>query len=238
MRTLIYSHHDLFIDTLTPPLTALDHSVLVANTHHQATNCLRLSLPSYVIVDAVSNDALQFCTRISEQHLKKPCPALLVIGADGRWLDATFEHRIHLLPPIDDDAWLMKFTRLIKRLSLPTLATQIHDLTASDDDYLMIKLHRTQEKIRLSDIYFCQSEHKYTKVHHRYGMTLIDDSLSSLLERFEGKLLRIHRHTLVNIQFIRKLQLTDKKHMLTLYHCPQSLEVSRRCVAAVRLSMI
>lgn len=101
--------------------------------------------------------------------------------------------------------------------------------------HLCARLRGSLRLIPLDEVHYLQAEEKYVVVHHARGEDLIEESLKSLEEEFASRLVRIHRNCLVARHELMELRRMDDGRMqAVLRHAPAPLEVSRRCVPALR----
>ena len=101
--------------------------------------------------------------------------------------------------------------------------------------HLCARLRGSLRLIPVEDVHYLQAEEKYVVVHHARGEDLIEESLKSLEEEFGERFVRIHRNCLVARHEILELRRGADGHMQALLrHGERPLEVSRRCVAALR----
>ncbi|MFT4197580.1 MAG: LytTR family DNA-binding domain-containing protein [Pseudoxanthomonas sp.] len=101
--------------------------------------------------------------------------------------------------------------------------------------HLCARLRGSLRLIPLDEVHYLQAEEKYVVVHHARGQDLIEESLKSLEEEFAGRFLRIHRNCLVARHELVELRRIDESRVhAVLRHAPEPLEVSRRCVPALR----
>jgi two-component system response regulator AlgR len=85
------------------------------------------------------------------------------------------------------------------------------------------------------NIYYFQAEQKYVSVHHTEGQLLIDDSLKSLEDEYGDRFLRVHRNSLVALDYVEGLEKdTEGKYQIRFRNIDNRIEVSRRMVAATR----
>jgi len=90
-------------------------------------------------------------------------------------------------------------------------------------------------RIALGDVLYLQADEKYVTVHHPDGELLIEDTLKALEDEFPDRLLRIHRNCLVARTALVELRREpDGRGWAVLRGVPQPLEISRRCLPAVR----
>ncbi|MBO9792169.1 MULTISPECIES: LytR/AlgR family response regulator transcription factor [Xanthomonas] len=101
--------------------------------------------------------------------------------------------------------------------------------------HLCARLRGSLRLIAIGDIRYLQAEEKYVIVHHTRGEDLIEESLKSLEDEFADRLVRIHRNCLVARDELVELRRSgDGQVHAVLRNVPQTLEVSRRCVASLR----
>ena len=92
--------------------------------------------------------------------------------------------------------------------------------------------------IPLEDVLYLQADEKYVVVHHTHGEDLIEEPLRKLEEEFSAQFVRIHRNCLVARRRLRELRRTPAGQVqAVLRDVPQPLEVSRRCVAALKAEL-
>jgi two-component system response regulator AlgR len=101
--------------------------------------------------------------------------------------------------------------------------------------HLCARLRGSLRLIPIEDIHYLQAEEKYVVVHHARGEDLIEESLKSLEDEFGERFMRIHRNCLVARHELVELRRAPDGHVqAVLRHAKQPLEVSRRCLAALR----
>ena len=104
--------------------------------------------------------------------------------------------------------------------------------------HLCARLRGSLRLIPIDDVHYLQAEEKYVVVHHVHGEDLIEESLRALEEEFSAQFVRIHRNCLVARQRLRELRRTPAGQVqAVLREVPQPLEVSRRCVAALKAEL-
>ena len=101
--------------------------------------------------------------------------------------------------------------------------------------HLCARLRGSLRLIPVDEVHYLQAEEKYVVVHHARGEDLIEESLKSLEDEFADRFVRIHRNCLVARQELVELRRgTDGHVQAVLRHGQAPLEVSRRCVPALR----
>lgn len=101
--------------------------------------------------------------------------------------------------------------------------------------HLCARLRGSLRLIPVEEVRYLQAEEKYVVVHHARGEDLIEESLKSLEDEFGERFVRIHRNCLVARHELMELRRNgDGRVHAILRHGDTPLEVSRRCVAALR----
>jgi two-component system response regulator AlgR len=101
--------------------------------------------------------------------------------------------------------------------------------------HLCARIRGSLRLIPIEDVHYLQAEEKYVVVHHARGEDLIEESLKSLEEEFGERFVRIHRNCLVARHELVELKRGPDGHVqAVLRHGQAPLEVSRRCVSALR----
>lgn len=107
--------------------------------------------------------------------------------------------------------------------------------TARARTHLAARLRGALRLIPLHEVRYLHAEEKYVIVHHAHGEDLIEDSLKSLEEEFGERFVRIHRSCLVACDAVARVERSAVGNtQVVLRDGGAELEVSRRCVAALR----
>lgn len=106
---------------------------------------------------------------------------------------------------------------------------------AAPRKHLCARLRGSLRLIPIEDIHYLHADDKYVVVHHARGEDLIEESLKSLEDEFGERFVRIHRNCLVaRHELVELRRLPDGHVQAVLRHAKQPLEVSRRCLSALR----
>lgn len=118
---------------------------------------------------------------------------------------------------------------------------QVNNFNAANDasqrqrEHIASRSRRGIQLIPFREITVFKADHKYVTAYHTSGEVLIDDTLKDLETEFEGKLLRVHRNALVNIEYIEGLcRNEDGAQCLRIADCDFLPQVSRRHLPKVR----
>jgi two-component system response regulator AlgR len=101
--------------------------------------------------------------------------------------------------------------------------------------HISARTRRGIELIPVDDVRYFQADQKYVTVRHGGGEIIIDEPLKDLEEEFGEQFLRVHRNALIAWAFIVGLdRQSSGNYRIRLKDIDESLEISRRHVAAVR----
>ena len=118
-------------------------------------------------------------------------------------------------------------------------APEHSDRSGGPRSHLCARLRGGLRLIPLDDVRYLAADEKYVVVHHAGGEDLIEESLRSLEEEFGDRFVRIHRNCLVARDRIVELRRSPEGLVtVVLREVAQALEVSRRCVAGVRETLL
>lgn len=162
-------------------------------------------------------------------------PAIIFCTAYDHYAITAFEVQAvaYLLKPVRREALAEALARAsrVNRLQLQSIQEREQD----HGGQLAVRTHRGTELIDLAQVRYCEADQKYVTIHHNRGETVTDHTLKELENRFPDDLLRVHRHTLVGVRFIRGLIRNNDGHwFVNLQDQETSLPVSRRHTSSVR----
>jgi two-component system response regulator AlgR len=180
-------------------------------------------------------DGLEAARHLS--HLQ-PRPAVIFCTAYDEHALAAFEAAAvdYLVKPVRRERLVeaLERARRQRQAATPGLAGDVAAVQRQRT-HLAARLRGNLRLIPIEDVYYLQAEEKYVLVHHARGEDLIEESLKSLELEFADRFLRIHRNCLVaNDEFLELKRLPDGQVQAVLRHGKLPLEVSRRCVPALR----
>jgi len=106
--------------------------------------------------------------------------------------------------------------------------------TARARTHLAARLRGALRLIALPEVRYFHAEEKYVVVHHAHGEDLIEDSLKSLEDEFAERFVRIHRSCVVACAEVARVERNAEGNTQVVLRSGTALEVSRRCVTALR----
>lgn len=166
--------------------------------------------------------------------LRSP-PAVVFCTAFDQHALAAFEAAAvdYLVKPVRRE----RLVEALERARRHRAAQQLPVLPGSERrrSHLSARLRGSLRLIPVDEIRYLQAEEKYVVVHHARGEDLIEESLKSLEAEFGDRFVRIHRNCLVaSDEFAELRRAADGQVHAILRHDGVALEVSRRCLPALR----
>lgn len=228
MHILLYSNHHTLTVHIQQSLNNSGgaYTLICSNTLADAIKVCRLNHPSLIILDISTTAYDLFSQKFIEHYQKQLRPAIVMLSQDNAMPTDIASLGMQGFSTYSDDDFPC-MTDILARCTQPTLAQR------QDHACIIVHNHRGDERVFIDDIFYCQAEQKYTKIHHRHGTTLTDDTLKLLESLHPTKFIRIHRHTLVGTAYIRAIT-NDDGHRLHLYGINESFDISRRCLPSLR----
>jgi two-component system response regulator AlgR len=192
--------------------------------------------PDIVLLDIRMPEMDGLETAIHLSHMKHP-PAVVFTTAFSEHALAAFEANAvdYLLKPIRRERLeeAIGKARKINRAQLLELGKQ--DESSRARTHISAYTSGNLQLVPSEKIYYFHAEQKYVSVRHPDGQLLIDESLKSLEEEFGDRFLRIHRNSLVCLDYVEGLERDSSgKYQICFRDIDDRLEVSRRLVAATR----
>ncbi|MGH1428912.1 MAG: LytR/AlgR family response regulator transcription factor [Arenicella sp.] len=114
---------------------------------------------------------------------------------------------------------------------------QANDLGSADQQSIMLKRSATIESLKVSDIAYFQANEKMVMAGLVSGVeTIVNFSLKQLDDKLNPVFLRIHRHTLINTHFLKKIEKNAESgaYIAVLDKIDKPFEVSRRQVSVIK----
>ena len=199
--------------------------------------CARLA-PDIVLMD-IRMPGMDGIQAARQMAILDMAPSVIFTTAFGEYALEAFEANAidYLLKPIRIDR-LERALEKANRLT-PTQLEAIEATSEEDESdartEILCRVRGNLELIPVSEILYFHADQKYVTIKYYGGEVLIEESLKSLEEEFGRKFLRVHRSTLVASKFIIGLEKTEpNRYHVSLRHCDDILEVSRRHVSDVR----
>ena len=161
-------------------------------------------------------------------------PALIFCTAYDNYALEAFQVQAaaYLVKPVRREALSQALEQAgrVNRLQQETLES-----SETTGEQLSVRSHRGLELVDLTRLYYAVADNKYVTLVHAEGETLCDYSLRELEKLYPQRLLRVHRNTLINTDYLVGLVRAGNRHQVRLSDGRDThLNVSRRHAAAVR----
>lgn len=203
-----------------------------ANGQEALKQCERLD-PDLVLMDIhmPGMDGLETARRLAER--KQPPAVIFTTAYDEHALEA-FESAAldYLLKPVRRERLLAALQRS-QRLT----RSQLNVIAAPTEPspYLSASYRGGIKTLPLDQVIYLRAEAKYVIARHAGGELLLEESLKSLQDQYSEWFLRIHRNALVSRRHLSGLEKdAGGNARAVLRDCDETLEISRRHLAAVR----
>ena len=238
MKTLIVDDEPLALKRMRRLLEDIPNIEIVGEAKSGKEALLRSSAlhPAIVLLDIRMPEMDGLETALHLSHIQHP-PAIIFTTAFTEHALAAFDaHAVdYLLKPIRRERLekALVNAQKINRAQLLELGKQEEASRARS--HISAYMGGNLQLVPSENIYFFQAEQKYVSVHHAEGQLLIDDSLKTLEDEFGERFLRVHRNSLVAIEYVEGLE-KDKegRYQICIRNSAERVEVSRRMVAATR----
>lgn len=215
LRRLLQVHQDIYIVAEAGTAAAAEQAL-----------CFEPDL-IFLDIEMPGESGLAFAARLRQRPLP---PAIIFTTAHPQHaLDAFASSPVdYLLKPIEP----ARLAAALARARQPTRAQQVNE------PKLSVQIGRQLRLVFAQDILAALSEDKYTRLLHVAGEAMIDLSLKELEAQFGDRLLRIHRHALINRARLKSIvSNTQGQHFADVLGLAQPLEISRRALPLVRAAL-
>ena len=238
MKALIVDDEPLARSRLRRQLEQIENMDIVGEAKGGKEALLRSSAlhPDIVFLDIRMPEMDGLETAMHLSHLKN-APAIVFTTAFGEHALAAFEANAvdYLLKPIRRERLeeAIAKARKINRAQLLELGKQ--EQAGHARSHISAYMGGDLQLVPTERVYYFQAEQKYVLVRHAEGQLLIDDTLKSLEDEFGERFLRVHRNSLVALEYVEGLERDALgRYLIRFRRIPDKLEVSRRLVATVR----
>lgn len=148
----------------------------------------------------------------------------------------------YILKPFTIDELLTSISTRLKRISmLKSEITIKNEDKYSEDGNIFVHLKDRHELIKVKDIIFISAENQYSTIFCENEQSfLVRRTLSSWENKLpENKFIRIHRSTIINVDYISKIEKWfNSSFMIHLKKVKEPFIVSKRYSAKIRKDMI
>jgi two-component system response regulator AlgR len=181
----------------------------------------------FLDIEMPGESGLAWAARLRQRPLP---PAIIFTTAHPQHaLDAFASSPVdYLLKPIEPE----RLAAALARARQPTRAQQVNE------PKLSVQIGRQQRLVTASDILAALSDDKYTRLIYVDGEAIIDLSLKELEAQLGDRLLRVHRHAVVNRARLQGIiSNAQGQHFAEVQGLTQPLPISRRALPLVRAAL-
>ncbi len=238
MKILVVDDEHLARERLIDLISELSIATSIIEAEHglAALNKVEQESPEIILLDIRMPlmDGLEVAHHLA--RLESPPAVIFTTAYQDHALAAFDVHAIdYLLKPIRKE-------RLQQALEKAQILSQskVNEIREKDKSthtrsHLSANVHGNIRLVPLEKIYYLKAEQKYVIAAWSGGELLLDESLKSLESEFAELFIRIHRNSLVSLQFIDALAKDNQRNVyIRLHGVTQPLQVSRRHVSNVR----
>ena len=165
-------------------------------------------------------------------------PPVVFVTAYDQYAIKAFEIQAvdYLLKPFDQERFQISFSRALEKIESKNeniaLYQRLIDELYKGEKYLhriMVNVGSRYFFIKIEDVLYISSEEKYVRIHAEKESYLIRDTMSHMEKRLEpSKFARIHRSTIVNIDYIKEMQPWSHGDYIVILRDGTKLNGSRR----------
>jgi two-component system, LytTR family, response regulator AlgR len=163
-------------------------------------------------------------------------PAIIFCTAYDEHALAAFEARAidYLVKPVRVERLQAALLRA-EKLSIDERRASVLQPSERSRSHLCARVRGNLRLVAISEISYLLAEDKYVVVHSDQGEVLIEESLKALELEFPDQFVRIHRNCLIAISRLQGLDRDAEGNLQArVLGAPKPLEISRRCLPAVR----
>jgi two-component system response regulator AlgR len=192
--------------------------------------------PDVVLLDIrmPGQNGLQVCKQLSA--FSSPPAVILVTAYDEHALQAFDAHAIdYVLKPVHQQRLDAALRKAVVFQSAQQLNTEKNNTNNNSRTHLTVKDRDTVYLVPVTEIIYFKAEQKYVVIRTAKLELLSSESLKNLEQEFEGQFMRVHRNSLVAIEYIASLEkLSDGKCFIHFNTISDVIEISRRHLAKAR----
>lgn len=237
MKVLIVDDEKLARDRLSRMVEKLAEYQIVgqASNGNEALRLAESTEADIILMDIrmPGLDGIQAARHLS--GLEQPPAVIFTTAFADHALDAFETHAVdYLMKPVKQD----RLQQALQAARKPTRAqVEKNSEMFSEIDvrqHVCARVRGNLVLVKIEDIYYFHADQKYVTVRHKEGELLIEESLKSLETEFTGNFMRIHRNALINLNCITGMAAHNDGQHISFNGIDDTLEVSRRHLAAIR----
>ncbi|KAA0876278.1 LytR/AlgR family response regulator transcription factor [Nitrincola tapanii] len=232
MRTLIVDDEPLARSRLKRLLQAHRHFTLIgeATNGEEALTLTAKLKPDLILLDIEmpGENGLEVAAKINQLPIP---PAIIFVTAHAEHaLDAyRVKPEDYLLKPVD----AARLAQALKQLGTQTRAHL--EKKEEENPWITYQIGTSLRRIRFDQVQYFIAEDKLVRMVFDGGEAILDKSLKQLEKELQGKVLRVHRNTLINRCRLERLTLLPNgQHLVSILGCTKKIEASRRLASIIK----
>ncbi len=238
MKILIVDDESLARERLVSLVSELNDDCLISEAENgvAALKIINKESPELILLDIRMPvmDGLEVAHHLA--GLEAPPAIIFTTAYQDYALDAFDAHAIdYLMKPVRKERLQQAIDRAkaLSKVNIDELRDH-HDSNSSRT-HLSTTVQGNLQIIPIEKIYYLKADQKYVTAVWSDGELLLDDSLKSLEQEFSSQFIRIHRNTLVALEYILGLEKDEAGNpAIKLQGIETRLPVSRRHASHVR----
>ncbi len=180
------------------------NEIFIGSDGKEALDLIDQHQPDLVVLDIImpGKTGIEVVQSIQKSQLRPP--AIIFTTAYDEFAIEAFKVNAaaYLMKPIEEK---QLFDAIGRAGQLNRV--QANDLGSADQQSIMLKRSATIESLKVSDIAYFQANEKMVMAGLVSGVeTIVNFSLKQLDDKLNPVFLRIHRHTLINTHFLKKIE--------------------------------
>jgi DNA-binding LytR/AlgR family response regulator len=240
-KILVIEDEKMVRDNISFLLKEEDYNVFACSNGDEGIAAAKKEIPDLIVCDIMMHgkNGYDVLKELSKDNLTKPIPFIFLtakvdkedirtgmnLGADD-----------YLFKPFDADDLLESIATRLKRIETfkaDKIRFKEEDLVQkySMDDKIFIQINNIAHLINISEIVFVEAEKQYTSLKMLDGKSYLLRKSISLWEKLlpEKKFLRIHRSTIINIDYLLKMETWyNSSYLIYLKNIQKPFVISRR----------
>jgi two-component system response regulator AlgR len=192
--------------------------------------------PDVVLLDIrmPGKNGLQVCKQLSA--FSSPPAVILVTAYDEHALQAFDAHAIdYVLKPVHQQRLDAALRKAVVFHSAQQLNTEKNNTNNNSRTHLTVKDRDTVYLVPITEVIYFKAEQKYVVIRTAKLELLSSESLKNLEQEFEGQFMRVHRNSLVALQYIASLKKqSNGKCFIHFNTINDVIEISRRHLSKAR----
>ena len=240
-KILVIEDEKMVRDNISFLLIEEDYNVLSCKNGDEGVATAKKEMPDLIVCDIMMNgkNGYDVLKELSKDNLTKSIPFIFLtakVDKDDIRIGMNLGADDYLFKPFDADDLLESIVTRLKRIE--TFKADINQSKEKErvqkysiDDKIFIQINNKAHIINISEIVFVEADKQYTSLKMQDGKSYLLRKSISLWEKLlpEKKFLRIHRSTIINIDYLMKMETWyNSSYLIYLKNIQKPFVISRR----------